>query len=112
MAWSCKDCQMLNTGCDIGCDTGDEISTGTAGFLINGKFKGFLTAAHVVIDTKQHDFLNPPSIDDTASSKKITHPSDSSKVIGEVQNCILGNYFNCGTDIAIVRSIAERDEKT
>ena len=111
MAGSCKDCQMLNTGCDIGCDTGDEISTGTAGFLINGKneeFKGFLTAAHVVIDAKQHNFLNPLNIY-KENRKKITHPSDSSKVIGEVQNCILGNFRDCGTDIAIVQSLSERD---
>lgn len=109
---SCKDCKKLNPGCDIGCDMGKEISTGTAGFLINGNIRGFLTAAHVVQKVDQiyvHESDNMHTT--TKKHKQITHPSDSSEVIGEVENYICGNYCTYGSDIAIVRSMPLIDEQ-
>lgn len=112
MVGSCKDCKKLNPGCDIGCDIGSEISTGSAGFLVNGKIKGFLTAAHVVQNVDQIYIQKSDNMDNTTSNhERITHPSDSSEVIGEVENYICGNYCSFGSDIAIVSAVSVIDEQ-
>ena len=43
--------------------------------------------------------------------KQITHPPDSSKVIGRVEDYICGNYRTYGSDIAIVSSMPLIDEQ-
>ena len=112
MVGTCKDCKKLNPGCDIGCDIGSEISTGSAGFLVNGQIKGFLTAAHVVQNVDQIYIEKSDSMDNTISKhEQITHPSDSSEVIGEVENYICGNYWSFGSDIAIVRAVSVIDKQ-
>lgn len=99
---SCKHCNCLNTGCDIG----SKYSAGSAGFFVNFPFEGFLTAAHVtvknVIDVYQ--FISD-NFDKTNGQKEvIMHPSSSQNMVGEVEKCICGNYFSYGTDVAIVRT--------
>lgn len=47
----------------------------------------------------------------TSNHEEITHPSDSSEVIGKVENYICGNYCSYGSDIAIVRAISEIDKQ-
>ena len=112
MVGSCKECQKFNPGCDIGCDIGSEISTGSAGFFVDGKTKGFLTAAHVVQNVDKIYIRNSDSMDNTTSKQeKITHPPDSPEVIGEVENYICGNYCSYGSDIAIVRAVSVIDEQ-
>lgn len=112
MAASCKDCNKFNPGCDIGCDMGEDTNTGSAGFLVNGNIKGFLTAAHVVQEVDQIYVYESDNMHITARERKqITHPPDSSKVIGRVENYICGNYRTYGSDIAIVSSMPIIDEQ-
>lgn len=108
MVGSCKECKNVSPGCDIG----SEISAGSAGFLVNGDIKGFLTAAHVVQNVDQIYTRKSDNMDNTTSNhEEITHPSDSSEVIGKVENYICGNYCSYGSDIAIVRSISVIDKQ-
>ena len=112
MVGSCNECKKFNPGCDIGCDIGSEISTGSAGFLVDGKTTGFLTAAHVVQKVDQIYIEKSDSMDITISKLiEITHPSDSLEVIGVAEKYFCGNYCSYGSDIAIVRAVSVIDEK-
>ena len=105
MFGSCRseNCEALNPGCDIG----SLHFAGSAGFLVNAPYEGFLTAAHVarnkesLIDIYKEESAN---FDDTkGSDEEIMHPSGSVYCAGTVENIIFGNYCLFGADVAIVR---------
>ena len=102
---SCDHCSTLNPGCNIGSKISSK--SGSAGFLVEqqNRYKGFLTAAHVVFDNvesiyrdKAGDFSN------TKLNGDILHPSNSMRKVGELHSCIFGNFISCGSDIAIVHT--------
>ena len=101
---SCENCHSLNPGCDIG----SPFFAGSAGFLVESAncFKKFLTAAHVVVKNCGDIYqLNSDDMSKTTCSpqENIMHPSNSSNNVGTVENCIFGNYWSYGSDVAIVR---------
>lgn len=104
MFGSCDYCSTLNPGCNIGSKNSSKF--GSAGFLVEkqSKFKGFLTAAHVVIDNVKSIYRdNSGDFSKTKLKGDIVHPSNSMRKVGELHSCIFGNFISCGTDVAIVR---------
>ena len=103
MFGSCNQC-IENTLCS-GCDIGSSSKGGSAGFMFNSPFKGFLTAAHVAVKNVG-EFYKPEGTDFSCTRSlqvEIEHPFGSSVIVGKVEKCILGNFNNHGLDVAIVR---------
>lgn len=103
MFGSCDKCieNTLSSGCDIG----SSYMGGSAGFMINSPFRGFLTAAHVAVKnvgaiykSEENDLFCARGL-----REEIVHPFKSPVIVGEVEKCILGNFNNDGLDVAIVR---------
>lgn len=100
---SCDHCSTVNPGCNIGSTSSSKF--GSAGFLIEqqNRFKGFLTAAHVVFDNVESIYRdNAGDFSNTKLKGDILHPANSMRKVGKLHSCIFGNFISCGSDIAIV----------
>ena len=96
-----ENCATVNPGCDIG----SLHFAGSAGFLVNTPYEGFLAAAHVAVENAHVIYKDQSdSFDNTqGSDEEIMHPSESVYSVGTVENLIFGNYCSYGADVAIVR---------
>ena len=103
MFGSCDQCieNTLSSGCDIG----SSYRGGSAGFMFNSPFRGFITAAHVAVKNIGAFYKSEEKdLSCTMSLREdIVHPFKSPVIVGEVDKCILGNFNNDGLDVAIVR---------
>lgn len=105
MFGSCDQC--IENTFSSGCNIGSSYKGGSAGFMINSPFRGFLTAAHVAVKNVKDFYKSELKETDLFCTRslreEIVHPFRSPVVVGEAEKCILGNFNNDGLDVAIVR---------